>query len=150
MRTNPIAATDDWPCDDAPPQSARTPKRSQRILIVDDEPRMSVTLKMLLRDHHVEVADGGRCALEVIERDRDFDVLLCDLMMTDVDGVDLYERVRAAAPGLERRIIFMTGGAFTSRASDFLASIPNVCLEKPFPIDELLRAVHLTLKDVAA
>jgi two-component system cell cycle sensor histidine kinase/response regulator CckA len=117
---------------------------------VDDEPRLAVTLKMLLRDHDVEVADGGRRALERIDRDRAFDVLLCDLMMVDVDGVDVYERVRASAPGLEQRIIFMTGGAFTSRASEFLASIPNVCLEKPFPVEELLRAMRRTLNHVAS
>ncbi len=146
-----LPASDEMPREQSlPPSSASALERKQRILIVDDEPRLAVTLKMLLRDHDVEVADGGRRALERIDRDRAFDVLLCDLMMVDVDGVDVYERVRAAVPGLEKRIIFMTGGAFTSRASEFLASIPNVCLEKPFQVDELLRAVRRTLKDFTA
>jgi two-component system, cell cycle sensor histidine kinase and response regulator CckA len=145
-----LPASDEKPRDESHPPPASSPERKQRILIVDDEPRLAVTLKMLLRDHDVEVADGGRRALERIERDRAFDVLLCDLMMVDVDGVEVYERVRASVPGLEQRIIFMTGGAFTSRASEFLASIPNVCLEKPFPVEELLSAVRRTLKRIAA
>jgi hypothetical protein len=46
--------------------------------------------------------------------------------------MDLYADVAARHPGLERRFIFMTGGAFTPRATEFLAQVPNRRLEKPF------------------
>ena len=64
-------------------------------------------------------------------------------MMADVTGMDLYERVRERHPGLERRFVFMTGGAFTPRAQRFVAETPNRCLEKPFAHEQLLDAVEL-------
>jgi hypothetical protein len=56
--------------------------------------------------------------------------------------MELHAEVARLHPGLERRFVFMTGGAFTSRASQFLAEVKNVCLEKPFDM-ELVRALLL-------
>ena len=53
----------------------------------------------------------------------------------------LYEAVRTERPGFERRFVFMTGGAFTSKSAKHLASVPNPCVGKPFDGDELLRAI---------
>jgi len=61
----------------------------------------------------VIAATTAREAFEAIERS-DFDVVFCDLIMPGAGGIDLYERLRSVRPGLERRIVFMTGGAFTS------------------------------------
>jgi CheY-like chemotaxis protein len=58
-------------------------------------------------------------------------------MMPEVSGMELYERVEQARPGVLPRIVFMTGGAFTPAASDFLARIDNLHLVKPFDVKEL-------------
>ena len=116
---------------DAP--SSRTTK-SARVLVVDDEPPIANTLRELLApEHEVIAATTAREAFEAIERS-DFDVVFCDLIMPGAGGIDLYERLRSAHPGLERRLVFMTGGAFTERTAEFLASVENRRVEKPFSL----------------
>jgi len=116
---------------DAP--SSRNSK-SARVLVVDDEPPIANTLRELLApEHEVIAATTAREAFEAIERS-DFDVVFCDLIMPGAGGIDLYERLRSVHPGLERRLVFMTGGAFTERTAEFLASVENRRVEKPFSL----------------
>ncbi|NOK21705.1 response regulator, partial [Corallococcus carmarthensis] len=117
-----------------------------RVLVVDDEPAVGRVLQRLLRGHDVEVATSGRQALERMSRAPGFDAVLCDVMMPDLAGRDVYEAVRREYPGLERRFVFVSGGAFTAGARDFLEHIPNPLLEKPFDearvrgtVEELVR-----------
>jgi CheY-like chemotaxis protein len=109
-----------------------------RILIIDDEPLLGQTLRFAFQDRHdVEVAASGREALERLTTDADYDLVLCDLMMPDVSGEHVYRAVRERSPGLLPRFVFMTGGAFTERAQEFLAHFDGRQLEKPFNIDEV-------------
>jgi two-component system, cell cycle sensor histidine kinase and response regulator CckA len=109
-----------------------------RILIIDDEPLLGQTLRFAFQDKHdVEVAASGREALERLKTDAEFDLVLCDLMMPDVSGEHVYRAVRERSPGLLPRFVFMTGGAFTERAQEFLAHFDGRQLEKPFNIDEV-------------
>jgi signal transduction histidine kinase/ActR/RegA family two-component response regulator len=109
-----------------------------RILIIDDEPLLGQTLRFAFQDKHdVEVASSGREALERLGTDADFDLELCDLMMPDVSGEHVYRAVSEQTPGLLPRFVFMTGGAFTERAQEFLAKFAGRQLEKPFNIDEV-------------
>ncbi|MGE6762673.1 PAS domain S-box protein [Corallococcus interemptor] len=117
-----------------------------RVLVVDDEPAVGRVLQRLLRGHDVEVATSGRQALERMSRAPGFDAVLCDVMMPDLAGRDVYEAVRREYPGLERRFVFVSGGAFTAGAREFLERIPNPLLEKPFDearvrgaVEELVR-----------
>ncbi|WP_224368641.1 PAS domain S-box protein [Hyalangium versicolor] len=115
------------------PTPVHVPQRRGRVLVVDDEPGVGKVLRRILKDHEVEVAAGGRQALERLQREPDhFDAVLCDVMMPDLGGKDLYEAVRRSHSGLERRFIFVSGGAFTANAREFLEAIPNPKLEKPF------------------
>ena len=112
------------------------------MLVVDDEPALLRSIGDLIGDHHdVVTASSGRQALSLLERDPRFDVILADLMMADVTGMDLFDAVSCNHPALARRFVFMTGGAYTARGRELLASVSNRCLEKPFDADELLRAV---------
>ena len=114
-----------------------------RVLIVDDEPLIGTTLKVLLADDHdVEFASSGSDARALLERDQGFDVILCDLMMPGVNGMDLYAWLRKADPELATRMVFMTGGVFTEEARAFLDSIPNARIEKPFDHDVLLQIIR--------
>ncbi len=118
-----------------------------RILIIDDEPLLGQTLRFAFQDKHdVEVASSGRQALERLGTDADYDLVLCDLMMPDVSGEQVYRAVSERTPGLLPRFVFMTGGAFTERAQEFLAQFPGRQLEKPFNIDE----VDLLLSELSA
>jgi len=117
---------------DAPP--ARSVRRA-RVLVVDDEVPIANTLRDLLSmEHDVVAVTSGREALEAVRRYDAFDLVLCDLMMPEMSGIDLYDRLREAHPGLEQRIVFMTGGAFTARAAEFLTSVDNRRIEKPFSL----------------
>ena len=114
------------------PSSRNT--RSARVLVVDDEPPIANTLRELLApEHEVIAATTAREAFDAIEGS-DFDVVFCDLIMPGAGGIDLYERLRSVHPGLERRLVFMTGGAFTERTAEFLASVENRRVEKPFDL----------------
>jgi CheY-like chemotaxis protein len=121
--------------------------RRARILIIDDEPLLGQTLRFAFQEKHdVEVIASGREAVERLATDHDYDLVLCDLMMPDVSGEHVYRAVSEHTPGLLPRFVFMTGGAFTERAQEFLAQFPGRQLEKPFNIDE----VELLLAELAA
>lgn len=130
-------------------RSARVPKR-RRVLVVDDEPMIGATLRVVLADEYdVMVVDSGREARRVLEADPAFDAILCDLMMSDVSGMELYEWVRATSAALADRMIFMTGGAYTERARRFLESTANARIDKPFDTDELLDLMRRGVPDTA-
>jgi len=113
-----------------------------RVLVIDDEPELLASIVRSLADtHDVVTAPGGSAALEILGGDDHFDAVLTDVMMADITGMDLYDRVRKRHPGLERRFLFMTGGAFTRRVQRFVAEVPNRCLAKPFERRQLLEAV---------
>jgi PAS domain S-box-containing protein len=112
--------------------SARSGPRA-RVLVIDDEIQIASTLRELLSVHHdVLAATSAADALAALDEGKDFDVIFCDLMMPAMSGIELYERIRTERSGLEQRIVFMTGAAFTTHAAEFLASVANRCLEKPF------------------
>jgi two-component system cell cycle sensor histidine kinase/response regulator CckA len=127
----------------APPEDAPAPApRSEggRILCVDDEPAILEMLEAALAGHHVRCVEKGYDAV-VACLSEDWDLVLCDLMMGDLSGIDVWERVTARRPELGDRFVFLTGGAFTPRAREFLARVPNARLEKPFRIEAVKRLV---------
>jgi PAS domain S-box-containing protein len=132
------------------PTQALTVQRG-RVLIVDDEPAVGRALRRILRDHDVELATSGRQALERLTADSSFHVVLCDVMMPDLTGKDLYETIQQGGSGLDKRFVFVSGGAFTPGARDFLARVPNPTLEKPFDEAAVKRVVReLVMSQLAA
>src|SRR5262249_5457794 len=113
------------------------PRMRMRILIVDDDRPVAAAIALELDEHDVVVAESGREALEILRHDKGFDVILCDLMMPEVSGMDVYESVRLIDPALLGRVVLMTGGASTHRAGEFLSSVDAPVLEKPFESSEL-------------
>jgi PAS domain S-box-containing protein len=128
---------------DAAPQPR--PQGALRILAVDDEVLIGRTLRQALAPHEVTSLSSGADALARIRTGERFDLILCDLMMPHVTGMDVYEALEREAPDQARRVIFLTGGAFTMRAHAFLDRVPNPRVEKPFQLDALraLLADHL-------
>ena len=111
---------------------AQPPRQSAgklKILVVDDEPAILRSVQRLLsRRHEVSVARSGQEAIGVLAA-TDFDVVLCDLMMPALSGMDLWDRLDAAQ---RKHVVFMTGGTFTERAQAFIATYAPEVLMKPF------------------
>jgi PAS domain S-box-containing protein len=130
-----------------PPGAARAAAQRGRILVVDDEPLVARSLLRILAPHHeVVTRTSAREALADVQGGSEpFDLLLCDLMMPDMTGMELHARVRAVAPALADRTVFLTGGAFTPSAREFLARVPNPRIEKPFEPDALRALVAQVL-----
>ncbi len=134
--------------DSAPPPSIRRGPVHARILIVDDDTLVARSLARSLREHEVTVVHSGREALERLCDDERFDVIFCDLMMPDLTGMDLFEAVRESYPGLQERMIFMTGGAFTERARSFCSSVENPLVPKPLDIARISELLASRFGDV--
>ena len=111
-----------------------------RILVVDDEPSIGAGIKRALGGHSVSVAGSGREAIDACEGN-DFDLVLCDVMMPEISGMDVFTHLNRTRPDYTKRFVFMTGGAFTPKAREFLESIANEHIEKPFSIRDLRNLV---------
>jgi PAS domain S-box-containing protein len=117
------------------------PTAGTSILVIDDEPLVGRAItRMLVPPHQVTWVGSAAEALALLGS-TPFDTILCDLMMPDMTGMALHDQLRAQAPALASRMVFLTGGAFTPEASEFLDRVPNVRLEKPFTPAELRAAV---------
>jgi CheY-like chemotaxis protein len=115
------------------------PTPRARILVVDDEPNVTTALqRSLATEHDVATANSAQAALKLMvgEGSR-FDLVLCDVMMPGMTGMDLYAELGRQAPEMLGRLVFMTGGAFTPRAVAFLRDVPNPTLSKPLDLGQL-------------
>lgn len=110
-----------------------------RVLVVDDEePIRRVLKRVLSTEHDVVCVASGREGRALLEHDVDFDLVLCDVMMADVTGIDLHVWLSQTNPVLASRLVFISGGAFTPHTSEYLASISNPTVDKPFDPRALL------------
>jgi nitrogen fixation/metabolism regulation signal transduction histidine kinase len=117
--------------------------RRGRILAVDDEPMLCVVIgKILGADHDVTTVTSAMEALRKLDGGERFDLILCDLMMPEMTGMDLYARLQQSAPDQVAKMVFMTGGAFTENTQAFLAQLTNEAIEKPFKMTRLRELVH--------
>jgi PAS domain S-box-containing protein len=121
---------------------ATTTRRRGRVLVIDDEEMMCAVLRSVLSDHEVVALTDARRALDRLAAGERFDVILCDMMMPQMTGMDFHARLAVTAPEQAAGIIFMSGGVFTPRARDFLAAVPNARIEKPFDTQALLELVN--------
>jgi CheY-like chemotaxis protein len=101
--------------------------------------------RALSDENDVTAVSSAREALARFAAGERWDVVFMDLLMPEMGGIELYEAVGQVAPEQAERVIFLTGGAFTKRASDFLAAGRRF-IEKPFDTSELRRIVHGSLR----
>jgi CheY-like chemotaxis protein/two-component sensor histidine kinase len=131
-------------------EEARTPVpppaeqgRRGRVLVVDDEPVVATALRRLLApEHEVTVVTRAEDARDAIARGERFDVIVCDLMMPQMTGMELHAELEVIAPEQARRMVVMTGGAFTDRAREFLDRVALPRFEKPFDSASLRATVR--------
>jgi PAS domain S-box-containing protein len=112
-----------------------------QLLVIDDEVSIARTLRDILNEYAVTVAVSAVEALELIAT-RSFDAVLCDLMMPEITGPDLYRIACRERAELTSRFVFMTGGAFTDQARDFLERTRCPILSKPFTVASVIRSVE--------
>jgi len=79
--------------------------------------------------------------LELLKKDQNFDVVLCDMMMPSVSGMDIHEWLSSEYPDLAKRMVFVTGGAFAPDAREYLERVETRQLSKPFSSKDLLTMV---------
>ncbi len=112
-----------------------------RVIVIDDEPSIIASIERVLSVHHDVVGfTSAKDALAAIAKQPP-DVVFCDLMMPELSGPEFYSRLIAQWPALAPRVVFMTGGAFTPVAQEFLDTVQPPLLDKPFKPEELRRAV---------
>ncbi len=110
----------------------------KRILIVDDEIQVGTSLRRVLSgEHDVEVTVSAHDALIRIGELPAIDLILCDLMMPAMSGIELYRTLFEMNCDYAHRIIFMTGGVFTQQEQKFLNSLEHPWLAKPIDVGEL-------------
>ena len=129
---------------DSPPPISAT--AHARILVIDDEPLVCASLqRLLVSEGDVVTMTSAREALARIVEGERFDLVLCDVMMPGMDAVTFYDELCVVAPRQAKHMIFMSGGAFTSRAGEFLERVPNARVDKPFDVKELRALIKARL-----
>lgn len=127
-----------------PPLGNVAPSRRRgSVLVIDDEPTVAKALGRALEyEHDVTIASNAGEASQMIVAGRRYDVILCDLMMPQMTGMDLHADLQRSAPEQATKMVFLTGGAFTSEARTFLDAVPNQRIEKPFDTQHVRSIVN--------
>ena len=121
--------------------------RRARILIIDDDVMLSTAMRRaLIQEHDVSGENSAEEALKRLAGGEPFDLIICDLMMPHMSGMDFHAELERLDPEQAKRVVFMTGGAFTARARVFLDRVPNVRIEKPFEVHNLRALVQDLLR----
>jgi signal transduction histidine kinase len=130
--------------------SAEVPVQTEaraRLLVVDDEPAVGNSIRRALSsEHDVVTSTSGKAVLDLLAHGERFDVVLCDLMMPEMTGMDLHRALVRVDPRLAKGMIVMTGGAFSAAAQEFLDHVPNQRMEKPFDVQSLRAMVRNALR----
>jgi len=130
---------------DAPP-----PPR-HRVMIVDDDARVAQAIRRILRsDHEVTLASCGAEAIEHITAGKRFDAIVTDVMMPNMTGIELFDRLQSLAPDQAMRMIFLTGGVFNAQTQAMLDAAGNPQLQKPVGSQALRECVSRLVTRAAA
>jgi CheY-like chemotaxis protein/signal transduction histidine kinase len=130
----------------ASPRHADAPRRGRVLVVDDDVSILNVVTRVVGPDHECHAMRSGSEALGRIRQGERFDVILCDLMMPVMTGMDLFNQLVSIDRDQAARVVFLTGGAFTSQARAFLREISNPRLDKPFELSALKNIVNSRLR----
>jgi CheY-like chemotaxis protein len=137
-----------------PPPAPKPPTRlaSQRlpVMVIDDEPQLCELFSAMLSDQYdVAAFSSPRSALASMLQGN-FAVIVCDVMMPELNGMEVYAQAIRERPELQERFVFVTGGAFTERARLFLRQTGRPTLRKPCSRSALLKVVGEVAATAAA
>ena len=123
------------------PAPATTPavvpaSRQRHVVVIDDDGLVlrALSTKLARAGFRVTALGSALAGLELLSNAEDIDLVYCDLMMTGMTGMQLGEALRQKSPAIARKLVFMTGGAFSPLAQDFVAQHRDNTVDKPFDI----------------
>jgi CheY-like chemotaxis protein len=120
------------------------------VLVVDDELLVAESLRLVLSDEFaVTATTNPEHALARIVSGESFDVILCDVMMPVLNGVELRNRIEGVAPDQAARIVFVTGGIVNPEVRALLESVSNAWLEKPLEVEGLRELIRRRVRSAA-
>ncbi|MFO0591680.1 MAG: response regulator [Polyangiaceae bacterium] len=120
-----------------PVSSAREAAMS-RILVIDDDAAVAKMIAHILRAaHEIVIEASPRAALARLRSGDRFDLILCDITMPEMSGIEVYETLAAADREQASRVAFMTGGGLSTEEDGFLSDVGVPRLQKPFRPAEL-------------
>jgi len=126
--------------------SEAPPSSRARVLLVDDEPYIRQTYALLLDpDFDVVTAGNGGQALAYLEADPSIDLVICDVMMPDMDAAQMLVKVRASRPELVSRFVLHTGGAMSERTRLLVDSGELPVFYKPVTVAEMVEGIRRLL-----
>jgi len=102
-----------------------------RVVVIDDEPLVASFIARVLSRHEVQVFNDARAGLQALMMTPP-DVVICDVMMPGISGLELHARVAEEMPDLIPRMLFVSGGVFTEKTEAFLRRPDVRALAKPF------------------
>jgi CheY-like chemotaxis protein len=130
MRTSGMTLKD-------PHRSGARPRRA-RLLVIDDERSFGDAVSRALSgESDVVVVDRASDALDRLRAGERYDVVLCDVMMSEIDGIEFHRRLSEVLPEEAARVVFITGAVLTARIDAFIARTRNLLLEKPVDVEGL-------------
>jgi len=122
---------------DGPGLTPPAPSKGARLLLIDDEPMIAMLIqRSLQKSWDVTWLASGVDALERVKTEA-FDVVVCDLMMPIMDGMQFAKELEVLNPSLRLRTMFLTGGAVNDASEQFLARPDVKYMSKPLSMKDL-------------
>jgi PAS domain S-box-containing protein len=118
--------------------------RRANILVIDDDPMVLSAFRRSLVDHDVVCLDQANDALNLLSSGHTFDLIVCDLLMPQMSGMEFYGSLLSQRPQDAARILFVTGAA-TTEVREFLDTVPNAHIDKPLDSATLRGAISRLL-----
>ncbi len=111
-------------------------------MVVDDDAMVGEMIaRVLRREHDVVLASCGQEALDRVMTGEWFDAIVSDVMMPNMTGIELLERLVEIAPAQARRLVFLSGGVFAAETRARLDALGTLQLDKPVTGRDLRAAV---------
>jgi signal transduction histidine kinase/CheY-like chemotaxis protein len=120
-----------------------------RIMVLDDEPGVCQFLSQALTEegHNVETINNASVALERLKHEG-YDLILLDIKMPGMDGIEFYKQVKKIASSLQRRVVFITGDIMSPNIQNFLNKTKAYYLSKPFDVEQLKKDINQILLEI--